>query len=157
MKISDISPGIQLWGAAMIFLCLWIAVGKKNLKFRTTIALLVGNKEYNEQHIQWSWPQHISHHWLFSVRASKQCQLKKPFSKNSSFTYLSHGINIGLTLFSVRSRESSKLISAKEKLKIPFYLLTLEKETILVTTLNKSQNNYLAINNMINMFHFDEH
>lgn len=36
------------------------------------------------------------------------------------FFYLSHGINIGLILFTVRSRESSKLISAKEKLKIPF-------------------------------------
>lgn len=118
MRISVISPGIQLWGAAMIFLCLWIAVGKRDLKIRNAIVLLVGNKEYNEQHIQGSWPQHISHHWLFSVWASKQCQLKNHFQK--TLTYLSHGINIGLTLFSVRSRENSKLISAKEKLKIPF-------------------------------------
>lgn len=50
----------------------------------------------------------------------KTMPVQNPFSKNSSFTYLSHGINIGLTLFSVRSRESSKLITAKEKLKIPF-------------------------------------
>lgn len=48
MKISDISPGIQLWEAAIIFPCLQIAVGTKDLKNRNTIVLSVGNKEYNE-------------------------------------------------------------------------------------------------------------
>lgn len=48
MKISDISPGIQLWEAAIIFLSLQITVGAKDLKNSNTIVLSVGNKEYNE-------------------------------------------------------------------------------------------------------------
>ena len=48
MKISDISSGIQLWEAAIIFPCLQIAVGAKDLKNRNTVVLSDGNKDYNE-------------------------------------------------------------------------------------------------------------